>query len=147
MSVDLPAPFSPTSAWTSPGLMSSETPSSAMTPGKVLRTFSTANRMPSRGFRLDGAKPVETNRREDQGAEEKLNPVGIDLGEHHAVLDQHNEDDGQRRGRNRDMAAGQGRAPDDRRGEGSDQPVGADRRLRRPKLRDRKDGGDRREKP
>src|SRR5579864_50017 len=126
--------------------MSSETPSSAMTPGKVLRTFSTANRMPSRSFRMDGAKPIETDRRQDQGAEEKLNPVGIDFGEHHAVLDQHNEHDSQRRGGDRDVAARQGRAPDDRRGEGNDQPVGADRRLRRPKLSDREDGGDRREK-
>src|SRR5579863_4652698 len=111
MSVDLPAPFSPTSAWTSPGRISSETPSSAMTPGKVLRTFSTANRMPSRSFRMDGAKPIETDRRQDQGAEEKLNPVGIDFGEHHAVLDQHNEHDSQRRGGDRDVAARQGRAP------------------------------------
>src|SRR5688572_28876719 len=35
MSVDLPAPFSPTRAWISPGRRSNETSSSARTPGKV----------------------------------------------------------------------------------------------------------------
>src|SRR6185503_17915106 len=34
MSVDLPAPFSPTSAWTSPGRRSNDTPRSARTPSK-----------------------------------------------------------------------------------------------------------------
>ena len=34
MSVDLPAPFSPTSAWISPLFRSKLTPSSARTPGK-----------------------------------------------------------------------------------------------------------------
>src|SRR6476646_10587393 len=34
MSVDLPAPFSPTSAWISPSLRSKVTPSKAFTPGK-----------------------------------------------------------------------------------------------------------------
>jgi hypothetical protein len=33
ISVDLPAPFSPTSPTTSPGPMASDTPSSAFTPG------------------------------------------------------------------------------------------------------------------
>src|SRR5579875_4039469 len=37
MSVDLPAPFSPTSAWTSPARRSNETPFSAWTPAKDLR--------------------------------------------------------------------------------------------------------------
>src|ERR1051325_7036223 len=36
MSVDLPAPFSPTSAWTSPRWRSNETRSGASTPGKRL---------------------------------------------------------------------------------------------------------------
>src|ERR1700738_943604 len=36
ISVDLPAPFSPTSAWTSPARTSNVTPSSARTPGHVL---------------------------------------------------------------------------------------------------------------
>ena len=36
ISVDLPAPFSPTSAWTSPGSSSNETPLSACTPPKDL---------------------------------------------------------------------------------------------------------------
>src|ERR1700726_3904761 len=35
ISVDFPAPFSPTSAWTSPATTSNDTPSSARTPGNV----------------------------------------------------------------------------------------------------------------
>src|SRR6478736_5366919 len=38
MSVDLPAPFSPSSAWTSPGRTSKSTWSLARTPGKDLTT-------------------------------------------------------------------------------------------------------------
>src|SRR5262245_57603847 len=38
--VDLPAPFSPTTASTSPGETESDTPSSACTPGKCLLMFS-----------------------------------------------------------------------------------------------------------
>ena len=36
MRVDLPAPFSPSSAWTSPGRTSNDTPESARTPGNDL---------------------------------------------------------------------------------------------------------------
>src|ERR1700722_14719439 len=44
INVDLPAPFSPISAWTWPRLRRNETSSSASTPGKALRTFSTSSR-------------------------------------------------------------------------------------------------------
>src|ERR1700722_13202137 len=44
ISVDLPAPFSPISAWTWPRLRRKETLSSASTPGNALRTFSTSSR-------------------------------------------------------------------------------------------------------
>ncbi len=47
MSVDFPAPFSPTSAWTSPRRRSSETPCSARTPGKSFtRLFSVTRGIP-----------------------------------------------------------------------------------------------------
>lgn len=36
MRVDLPAPFSPMSEWTSPGNMRKSTSSRALTPGKVI---------------------------------------------------------------------------------------------------------------
>ena len=39
MSVDLPEPFWPMSAWTSPGATSRETPSSALVPGNVFERF------------------------------------------------------------------------------------------------------------
>src|SRR5882672_10199087 len=38
INVDLPAPFSPSSTWTSPARRSKSTPSSATTPGKRLET-------------------------------------------------------------------------------------------------------------
>src|SRR5438552_476759 len=44
MSVDLPAPFSPTTASTSPACRRSDTPSRAWTPGKDLRIASTSRR-------------------------------------------------------------------------------------------------------
>src|SRR5947207_1527776 len=44
MRVDLPAPFSPTTASTSPARSSSETPSSACTPGNALLSLRTCNR-------------------------------------------------------------------------------------------------------
>src|SRR5690349_15002539 len=44
MSVDLPAPFSPSSPTISPGLISKSTCSSAWTPGKCLETFSIFNK-------------------------------------------------------------------------------------------------------
>src|SRR6185369_13668458 len=50
ISVDFPAPFSPTRAWISPGFRSKETPSSASTPGKRLvmaRISSSAGPAPS----------------------------------------------------------------------------------------------------
>src|SRR5262245_48067379 len=43
MSVDLPAPFSPTTARTAPARTSSETRSNARTPGKLLLTSRTSN--------------------------------------------------------------------------------------------------------
>ncbi len=47
MNVDLPAPFSPSSAWISPRPRSKSTPSRARTPGKVIDTPDAARRGPS----------------------------------------------------------------------------------------------------
>src|SRR5271168_794298 len=49
ISVDLPAPFSPISAWTWPRLSRNETSSSASTPGKALRTLATSSRYSAPG--------------------------------------------------------------------------------------------------
>src|SRR5438552_2464229 len=46
MSVDLPAPFSPSTTWTSPARTSRSTPSSATTPGKRLLTPRTSRTTP-----------------------------------------------------------------------------------------------------
>ena len=43
ISVDLPAPFSPTTAWTSPGMNWRLTSSRATTPGKRLLMFCTSS--------------------------------------------------------------------------------------------------------
>src|SRR5882757_6766987 len=42
--VDLPAPFSPRSAWVSPGITESETPFNACTPGNALLQSQTVSR-------------------------------------------------------------------------------------------------------
>src|SRR5271169_2954903 len=140
ISVDLPAPFSPTSAWTSPPLRSSDTPSSARTPGNDLVTESTT-RFTSGRPAVDGAPAVQPDRGEDQRAKHELDPVGIDLREHHAILDKPDKQDREHRAENRDVAAGQRGAAYDRRGEGEKQPVRADGRLGRSELRDGKHRG------
>src|ERR1700722_9001561 len=50
ISVDLPAPFSPMSAWTCPRFSRNDTSSSASTPGKALRTFETSSRYSAPGI-------------------------------------------------------------------------------------------------
>src|SRR5579872_5666833 len=129
-SVDLPAPFSPISAWISPPLSSSETSSSARTPGKYFETASTERFISGRPG-ADGAPAVEADGGEDERAEDELHPIRIDFREHHAVLDEADEQHREHRAEHRDIAAGQRRAADDRRGEGEEQPVRADGRLRR----------------
>src|SRR6266566_2188592 len=56
MRVDLPAPFSPTMAWTSPGIRSKETPLSACTPAKDLVMFFNSRRcaLTDRALALNG---------------------------------------------------------------------------------------------
>ena len=83
----------------------------------------------------DRAPAVEPDRGEDQRAEEELDPVRVDLGEHHAVLDQGDQHHREHGAEDRDVAAGQRRAADDRGGKGQEQPVGADGRLGRAELR------------
>src|ERR1700689_773495 len=117
ISVDLPAPFSPIRAWISPALRSSETLSSALTPGKVLLTASSAR--PISGDPAVNRPPaVQADGCEDESAEHELHPIGIDLRQHHAVLDQPEQQHREQGAEHRDMAAGQRGAPDDRRGEG-----------------------------
>src|SRR5215813_6780899 len=57
MSVDLPAPFSPTSAWTSPARRSNETPLSARTAPNVLVIESTLRSI-DLPIRLAGSAPA-----------------------------------------------------------------------------------------
>src|ERR1700722_4544649 len=140
INVDLPAPFSPIRAWISPAFRSSETPSSACTPGKDLLTDSIASSISGR-LALDRPPAVQADRGENEGAEHELDPIGIDLREHHAVLNQPQQQDREHGAEHGDVAASQRRAADDRRGEGKQQPIGANGGLRRPELRDRQHGG------
>src|SRR5690606_779438 len=74
ISVDLPAPFSPTSAWISPGRQSNDTPLRAFTPGKVLTMPSTDSVVS-----LNCAMPVPS-------AEDLLQFFGRKVGVHeHAI--------------------------------------------------------------
>jgi hypothetical protein len=54
INVDLPAPFSPTSAWTSPSTTSRPTPLSATTPGYVLTTSVRRRTTRAADIRYDG---------------------------------------------------------------------------------------------
>src|SRR6185295_15301365 len=58
--VDLPAPFSPSSACTSPARRSKLTPSSARTPGKLLAMSFSSNSGPAKGSlrRFERLRPV-----------------------------------------------------------------------------------------
>src|SRR5438094_8834855 len=61
MKVDLPAPFSPTSACTSPAARSNDTPRSACTPANVLVMCAASKRSPAKlrkdRSRIDHEKP------------------------------------------------------------------------------------------
>src|SRR5262245_29158856 len=78
MSVDLPAPFSPTSAWISPARTSKETPFSARTPGKLFSmplTDSSTLPDPSAILLLeDGSQFVIRQRRIDKHAVRQIRP-------------------------------------------------------------------------
>ena len=66
ISVDLPAPFSPISAWTSPARRSNETPFRAWTPPKALLIpVSFSNVVTCRSLRLSHSRPGRTVRPRD----------------------------------------------------------------------------------
>src|ERR1700693_1784495 len=109
ISVDLSAPFSPINAWISPALRSSETPSSALTPGKDLLTDSSARPM-SGDPAVDRPPTVQADRREDESAEHELHAIAINLPQHHAVLNQPEQQHREHGAEHRDVAAGQRRA-------------------------------------
>ena len=82
ISVDLPAPFSPISAWISPGANVERDVVERPDAREDLADVFDGELHRRRPSGADGAPAVEPDRREDQRAEQELHPIGIDLGEH-----------------------------------------------------------------
>src|SRR5262249_8363077 len=79
ISVDLPAPFSPTSAWTSPARRSNETPRRACTPANALRIPESVSsvvtaRPPSPCPSLTATRPSEDVIRVEQADQDPVCP-------------------------------------------------------------------------
>src|SRR3954451_19261589 len=140
ISVDLPAPFSPSSAWIDPALSRRDTPSSAFTPGKpfVMSLSSRGNVVSStrvvvvmsgRPECANFAVAVEADCPEDENTQQQLHIKGVDREQHERLGDQGDDDDAQHRADHADMPAGECGTTDDRGREGGDQPVVPDRRL------------------
>ena len=96
ISVDLPAPLSPSRQWTSPGSTAIDTSCSAITLPKYLSTFAKLDQR--RGHhRLRVARlqheAVEEHGDDQHRAHEQLEPVGVDAGVEDAHLDEA-EDEG-----------------------------------------------------
>ena len=125
--------------------------SSALTPGKDLLT--PRPRAPSSPAQIlftalgDAhlAPAIDADRPQDQHAQHDLHQEGIDVEQHQGLRDHGHDDDAENGAGDADVAAGQHGAADDRRGEGEDQPVVADRRLADLQARDQADAGERRE--
>src|ERR1700761_3208791 len=131
MSVDLPAPFSPSSAWMLPASSLSPTPRRALTPGKDLTMplSSSAVAMSACPQAAAHAETIGSDRAEDHASQRELDVVGIDPEDDQRLCYQRYEDDTAHRSRHADAAAGQYGAPDDGGREGRNQPVVPDRRL------------------
>src|SRR6478609_171076 len=93
ISVDLPAPLSPTRPHTSPGWTSRSTPLRACTPEYHLCKLRTEIRVaPISAFHLNAARrPLQpgigNHGKYRERTDGKLEPVGIDLRQHQAVVD------------------------------------------------------------
>src|SRR4051812_43724528 len=135
ISVDFPAPFSPSSAWIEPFSSVRETRSNAFTPGKSLltprasKTASPISDPLEAAGHLDLAPAIDAHRPQDQPAEHDLDEEGIDVEQDEGLRDDGHDRDAEDRGGDADMTAGEDRAADDRGGEGEDEPGVADRRL------------------
>src|SRR5260370_2824088 len=121
--------------------------SSGRTLGKLLLTWSIESSigLPPQSDRAR-APAIEGDGGDDQGAEQELYPVGIDLGEHQPILDQSDDEDRKDCSDDRYVAAGKRGAADDGGGEREQQPVAADQRLGRAELGDGEHGSDRGQK-
>ncbi len=145
MSVDLPAPFSPTRAWISPPLSSSETVVQGLHAGEGLADAHGLER--DRVSQLVGhlsvlcghARPgghvAGIDGTEDEQPEQQLHVDGVDTEVHERVVD---DGDDERRKDEADDAhrsSGQRHAADDGHGEGDQQPGLADLGLSCAQLR------------
>src|SRR5271169_4797017 len=121
MIVDLPAPLSPASATTCPGLTSNDTWFSACTAPKAFDTLRTErigweslNLPPSRQVAL---RLVDQHRHDDDRADGDELPERLDVDEHESVLDDGDDQRAGDRSPDRARPAEQARAADDDRGD------------------------------
>src|SRR5690242_11579351 len=134
ISVDLPAPLSPSRPSTSPLRRCRSMLRSAVTGPKRLATPSTRRTSPLLVPSSDTAPPayaadvdVDHHRQQDRQAEDEVQVVGVDALEHQAVAQDAEEDRADQRADRGPLAAGEQRAADHRRRHG------AEHRLRRPR--------------
>src|SRR5919197_1379147 len=120
ISVDLPAPLSPTRPSASPRLKSSVTPFSACTPEYHLcrlRTEMMASPFMASRLHLDGAGTpphpgIGDDREDGEHADRELEPVGVDGREHQAVVDHADQRGADNAAGDRADAAGERHAAD-----------------------------------
>src|SRR5262249_46031613 len=128
ISVDLPAPLSPSSPSTSPFWRCRLTSRSAVTGPKRLATFSTRRTSSDTAPPPDTADvDVDDHRDDDRDAEDEVQVVRVDALERQAVAQDVEEQRAEQRADRGSLAAGQQRAADHRRRHG------AEHRLRRPR--------------
>src|SRR5262249_46027506 len=132
ISVDLPAPLSPSSPSTSPFLRRRLTSRSAVTGPKRLATFST------RSTSSDATAPpdathvdVDQHRGDDRDAQDEVEVVGVDAPKRQAAAREAEEERAERRADRRALAAGEQRAADPRRRHRPEHRLRRARRVRR----------------
>src|SRR3954447_10712497 len=122
MSVDLPAPLSPSSPSTSPWPRCRLMSCSAVTGPNRLATFSTRRTSSAKAAPLPHPAHVhvDDHGHEDGDAEDEVEVVGVDALDGQPVAQHPQEQSAEQRADGRALAAGQQRATDDRGGHGAE---------------------------
>ena len=107
--VDLPAPFSPISAWTSPARTSKSTASRTGLPWKLFDR-SVAASMTGSIAAAEGAQGVEADSGDQHHADGRLLPVRVAVEQHEAVADQGQHEHARERAQDAARTAGEASA-------------------------------------